>query len=273
VSDETIQNQHTAHAATAGDAYEPLTGRWSRQIAPAFVTWLDVAGGARWLDVGRGTGALIQAVLDTENPAEVIGVDPSSSFIAYARRQIPDPRVRYEVGDARDLPVASNQYNAVIAGLVLNHIAGPDLPAAVSEMVRAARGGGVVGAYVWDYGEGMEPRAQFWEAATTLDPSAAAHDERTRYAICRPDALQRLFERARLNAVETTAFEITARFESFDDYWNPFLAGYGIASTYLLGLAGNQRDALRNHLRQTLPLSNDGTVPLNIRAWGVQGVK
>lgn len=273
MSEETLQNHHAAQAATAGDAYEPLTGRWSRQVAPAFVTWLDVAGGARWLDVGCGTGALIQAILDSEKPSEVIGVDPSSSFIAYARRQITDPRVRYEVGDARDLPVASNQYNAVVAGLVLNHIDGADLPAAVSEMVRAARGGGVVGAYVWDYAGGMEPRARFWEAAIALDSTAAAHDERTRYPVCDPDTLRRLFERARMNAVETNGFDIIATFVSFDDYWAPFLAGYGIASEYLLALPDAHRETLRNHLQQTLPLSSDGTITLNIRAWGVQGVK
>jgi SAM-dependent methyltransferase len=267
-----MTNLQAAQSATAGEAYEPLTGRWSRQIAPAFVAWLDIAGGARWLDVGSGTGALIQAILDSEKPSEVIGVDPSSTFIAYARRQIADPRVRYEVGDARALPVASNQYNAVVAGLVLNHIAASDLPGAVSEMVRAARGGGVVGAYVWDYAEGMEPRVRFWEAATTLDPDAAALDERTRYAICDPNALRRLFERGRMSSVETRPFDIVARFASFDDYWNPFLAGYGIASRYLLGLPETRQRTLRDHLQQSLPVSPDGSITLNIRAWGVMGV-
>jgi ubiquinone/menaquinone biosynthesis C-methylase UbiE len=273
VSDKTKPNHLAAQAAAAGEAYEPLTGQWSRQIAPEFVSWLDVAGGARWLDVGCGTGALIQAILDSEKPAEVVGVDPSSTFIAYARRQIADARVRYEVGDARALPVASNQYNAVVAGLVLNHIAGPDLPGAVSEMVRAARSGGVVGAYVWDYAEGMEPRVRFWEAATALDPGAGEHDERVRYPICEPDALKRLFEGARMNGVETRAFDIPAWFSSFDDYWNPFLAGYGIASFYVLRLPEPKRDALRDRLRETLPASSDGSITLKIRAWGVLGVR
>ncbi len=258
---------------TRGEAYEPLTGRWSRQIAPEFVRWLGVAANSPWLDVGCGTGALIQAILDSKNPSEVIGVDPSSSFIAFARRQITDPRVRYEVGAAQDLPVASSQYSAVVAGLVLNKIPRPELPAAMREMTRSARQGGVVAAYVWDYADGMQMRSKFWEAATALDPSAAGHDERTRYPVCQPDPLRRVFELAKLHAVETTQFDITALFPSFDDYWQPFLAGYGISSAYLLGLPEDRREALRARLEQSLPTSADGSITLGIRAWGVQAVK
>ena len=81
-------NQNPTQLATAGEAYEPLTGRWSRLVAPRFLEWIDVSGQGRWLDVGCGTGALIQAILDAETPREVVGVDPSSAYIAYARRQI-----------------------------------------------------------------------------------------------------------------------------------------------------------------------------------------
>ena len=56
----------------SGDAYEPYVGRWSRLVAPVFLDWLAVPSGARWLDVGCGTGALTSAILDvceTEPPA------------------------------------------------------------------------------------------------------------------------------------------------------------------------------------------------------------
>ena len=176
--------QNPTQLATAGEAYEPLTGRWSRLVAPRFLESIDASANGRWLDVGCGTGALIQAILDVESPREVVGVDPSSAYIAYARRQIADQRVRYEVGDARSLPVASNQYDAVVSGLVINVLPPADQPNAVREMTRAARRGGMVASYVWDYAGGMGLRARFWEAAIALDPAAAAQDERTRYPIC-----------------------------------------------------------------------------------------
>lgn len=264
------QREDDAHAD--GEAYEPRTGRWSRLIAPQFIDWLDVPTGARWLDVGCGTGALIQAILESQRPAEIIGVDPHSSFIAYARRQISDERVRYEVGDARELPVPSNQFHGVVAGLVLNHIDPPSLPKALTEMRRTARRGGVVGAYVWDYAEGMGPRVVFWEAATALDPHAGKEDERTRFPLCQPVALERLFHRAGLVAVETRRFETEGRFASFDEFWEPHLAGFGIASTYLLSLPEEKQIALRERLRTTLPTAPDGSIVLPIQAWGVQGL-
>jgi ubiquinone/menaquinone biosynthesis C-methylase UbiE len=72
----------------AGDAYEPYVGRWSRAVAGELVAWLRAAdddarpgvpGGGAWLDVGCGTGALSQAVLEAADPALVVGVAPSGA--------------------------------------------------------------------------------------------------------------------------------------------------------------------------------------------------
>lgn len=267
-------NQNPTQLATAGEAYEPLTGRWSRMVAPRFLDWLDAGKNGRWLDVGCGTGALIQAVLDVEQPKEIVGVDPSSTYIAYARRQIEDARVRYEVGDARALPVASNQYDAVVSGLVINVLPAAGQLSAVREMLRAARRGGAVGAYVWDYAGGFAPRAKFWEAASAIDPDgAAAVDERTVYPICDPVRLLRLFQSAELNAVETGDIEFDAEFVDFDDYWTPFLAGYGPASRFLLGLPHEAQARLRERLRAELAPVESAAFRLPIRALTVRGVK
>lgn len=271
--ERTPVRQNPTQLATAGEAYEPLTGRWSRLVAPHFLERIDAGDNGRWLDVGCGTGALIQAILDIESPREVIGVDPSSTYIAYARRQIGDPRVRYEVGDARALPVASNQYDAVVSGLVINVLPASGQPGAVREMLRAARRGGVVGSYVWDYASPWAPRARFWEAATALDPGAAEFDERFRYPVCQPGELDRLFRSAGIHAVESFGIEIAAEFRDFDDYWTPFLAGYGPASGYLLSLPADAQDRLREALRNALVPEGPGGFTLPLRALGVQGVK
>lgn len=259
--------------ARSGEAYEPLTGRWSRLVAPQFLEWLDVQEQGRWLDIGCGTGALIQAILDSERPQEVVGVDPSADFIAFARREIGDDRVRYEVGDARDLPVASSQYDGVVSGLVLNALPVTGLRQAVAESVRAARRGGRVGAYVWDYAEGMEPRARFWEAATEVDGDALILDERSRYPMCQPDELMRIYQRGGLNAVQVREIVVEARFENFDDYWQPHLLGIGVPGRYVAAMPAEKRDALRQRLQETLPGHSDGSITLPTRAWVVKGVK
>src|SRR5262245_2813377 len=120
----------------AGDAYEAYVGRWSRAVAPEFVRWLGVPGGRRWLDVGCGTGALTAAVLAGADPVEVVGVDPSEGFLATARTRTGDPRARFEVGDARAVPLPDRSVDAVVSGLALNFV--PDPAAALAEFARVA---------------------------------------------------------------------------------------------------------------------------------------
>ena len=109
----------------AGDAYDRYVGRWSLAVAAEFVAWLGVPPGARWLDVGCGTGALAGTVLRLADPREVVGIDPSPGFADHARRRHPAERARFEVGDARSLPVEDASFDAVISGLVLNFVPEP----------------------------------------------------------------------------------------------------------------------------------------------------
>ena len=60
-----------------GAGYESYIGRWSRLVARQFLNWLDVPSGARWLDVGCGTGILSQTILDVASPQKVLGIDSS----------------------------------------------------------------------------------------------------------------------------------------------------------------------------------------------------
>ena len=96
----------------SGDAYEPYVGRWSRLIARQFIAWLRVPR-------------------------------------AFARHKVTNPRATFQVGDAQNLPVADNSFDATVAGLVINFV--PDQAKAVREMARATRSGGIIAAYVWDY--------------------------------------------------------------------------------------------------------------------------
>jgi SAM-dependent methyltransferase len=256
----------------SGDAYEPYVGRWSRLVARELLAWLGAPPGWRWLDVGCGTGALSQAILAFAAPAEVVGVDPSESFVTYAAARAADPRARFIVGDARALPVSPAAFDAAVAGLALNFV--PDPAVAVSEMTRAVRPGGVVGAYVWDYAGGMELMRRFWDAAVELDPAAGALDEGPRFAaICAPEALAGLFEAAGLRGVEARSIDVPTVFRDFDDYWLPFLGGQGPAPAYMTTLGGDRRDALRGRLRASLPVAPDGTIRLVARAWAVRGTR
>ncbi|MXP65171.1 SAM-dependent methyltransferase [Roseomonas sp. M0104] len=254
----------------SGEVYEGYVGRWSRRVAKEFLAWLGVPPGEDWLDLGCGTGALTEAILADHAPASVLGIDPSEGFLAHARHQVTDPRAAFRQGDAQALPVPDASFGAVVSGLVLNFV--PDPAKAVAEMRRAARPGGTLAAYVWDYADGMQMMRRFWDAAGALDPAARERDEALRSPLCRPDALRARFGGAGLRGVEVTAIEVPTVFHDFEDFWRPFLGGQAPAPGYCMSLDEEHRARLRERLRVTLPTEPDGRIRLAARAWAVRGV-
>ena len=253
----------------SGDPYERFIGRWSRLVAPEFLAWLGLARGLDWLDVGSGTGALSRTILDLAAPKSVTGVEPSSAFLEHARTHVVDPRVRFEAGDARSLPVEASSVDVAVAGLVLHFV--PEPARGAQEMMRATRAGGTVAAYVWDYADRMDLLKIFWSAASELDPAAQDLDEGPRFPLCKPEALAALFVEMGLADVETRAIDVPTVFRDFDDYWSPFLGGQGPAPGYAMALDEARRTALRERIRSKLPIAEDGSIALIARAWAVRG--
>ena len=157
------------------DAYEKYMGRWSRLVSRIFLDWLAVPASSQWLDVGSGTGALSQGIIDHCEPLSVRGFDPVEVFVERAASSVGDYRATFESYDGQTLPVESGKYDAVVAGLVLNLM--PDVDHGLAEMVRVTCPNGTVAAYVWDYGGKMEIMRRFWDVATALDPEASKFDE------------------------------------------------------------------------------------------------
>jgi SAM-dependent methyltransferase len=255
---------------SAGENYEPFIGRWSRLVAREFLPWLRAPDGGRWLDVGSGTGALTETILELCDPAAVVDVDPSAGFLGYARSRITDPRVSFEVAGAEQLPFPDDSFDAVVAALVLNFV--PDRTRALAELRRVARPGAVVGGYLWDYPEGgMQLLNRFWDAAVALEPAAAQFAEGSRFEVCAPGPLEALFTGAGLGEVSVAPIVVPTVFRDFDDYWDPFLLGQGPAPSYVATLGDEQRARLRDHLREELTPDGDGAIRLTARAWLVRG--
>jgi len=253
----------------AGATYEHFMGRWSRLLAPRFVSWLSVRPAAHWLDVGCGTGALADAICAGANPESVVACDPSGPFIEYARRRQTSPRVSFVMAGVGQLPTRPGGFDSVTSLLALNFFPRPE--AALDEMRRISAADGCVSACVWDYGGRMEFLRCFWDTARAMDPSAAELDEGRRFPVCRPDALQALFRDAGLAHIVSDSIEIQTRFSTFDEFWQPFLGGTGPAPSYVASLDVPQREALAARLERSLPREPDGGIPLMARAWVVRG--
>jgi len=254
----------------SADAYEPYVGRWSRLVARDFVGWIAAPSDRRWLDVGCGTGALSQTILERAAPRSLIGIDPSEGFVAHARRVIGDTRADFRVGDAQALPLENGAFDMVVSGLVMNFV--PDMAKAAAEMVRVTHPGGTVAVYVWDYAGDMQMMRRFWDAAVALNPAALDQDEGRRFPVCRPQPLAALLEGAGLANVEVRAIDVPTAFKDFADYWTPFLGGQAPAPGYCMSLSEDDRSALRETIRSALPFSADGSIRMIARAWAARGI-
>jgi trans-aconitate methyltransferase len=253
----------------ASDAYERYMGRWSRKVAAQFLDWLAVPQSARWIDIGCGTAVLAAAIVESHQPSSVVGIDTSATFLETARRELPDPRASFKQGDAQSLPLQDACADVVVSGLVLNFV--PDKEAAIAEMVRVSSPGGIVALYVWDYAGHMQIMRRFFDAATALDQSAREFDDGVKAPVCRPTPLRSLFERAGLTDIAVKAIDIPAAFDSFEDYWTPFLGGTGSAPKYCASLSESARERLRIKVQNCLPIGPDGEILLAARAWGIKG--
>jgi demethylmenaquinone methyltransferase / 2-methoxy-6-polyprenyl-1,4-benzoquinol methylase len=100
-----------------------------------------VGPGDRALDVATGTGDLAIALKRRVGPSgEVIGSDFSDQMLELARRKTSD--VKFEWGNALDLPYEDDSFAAVTAGFGARNFS--DLPAGLAEMARVTRPGGRV---------------------------------------------------------------------------------------------------------------------------------
>jgi hypothetical protein len=83
--------------------------------------------------------------------------------------------------------------------------------------------------------------------------------------------LAKLLADGGLKDVTVRPIDIPTAFESFDDYWTPFLGGTGSAPKYCASLSEEARERLREALRKRLPTGPDGEILLAVRAWAAKG--
>jgi len=253
----------------SGDPYDYYMGRWSKLVANQFVDWLLPKAGRKWLDVGCGTGALSEAIINRHHPETVVAIDQSEGFVRAAQQRLGSKAI-CKVGNALSLPldVASNDF--AVSGLVLNFI--PEPEKALAEMQRVTRKGGTVAVYIWDYAGKMEFLNRFWDVAMELNPGASDLHEGRRFPDANAERLMDAFKRVGFSKTETAPLEIATKFTDFDDYWKPFLGGQGPAPTYVSKLSDAERSHLREALAQALPVEKDGSISLTARAWAAKGI-
>ena len=251
---------------TDGEAYERMMGRWSRSAAATFLDWLEVPPGQRWLDVGCGTGAFTQTLLDICRPHEVRALDPSADQIAYARTTPAARKVDFQVGDAQALPYGDGEFDAAAMALVITFV--PDPAKALAELKRVVKPGGTIGTYVWDFlngGSPQQPLRAAIEAAGVVIQHSPGHEN------SRPQALERIFNVASLDGVATRMIEVDVTYPDFDTYWASQTALANTTVQYLRNMTAPEVETIKAHLRERLPKDQAGRITYKARASAAKG--
>jgi SAM-dependent methyltransferase len=252
------------------EGYERLMGRWSRRLAEPFIDFARIADGDRVIDIGAGTGSLALAIGARFQRCQIVGIEPVAAFVEYARAHSPGARIRFDVGDGRELHFPDRSFDKALALLVLHFVEEPRR--AVAEMRRVTRPGGTVAACGWEFSEGMTMSRLFWDTVVELDPEAEPQHSR-HAALGRQGEHAALWRDCGLLDVEERALVISMDFSDFDDFWSPYLAGATPTSTYVAGLPADRRRTLEERLRERLLKGGpDRPFSLDARAWAVRGV-
>lgn len=262
------------YAANDATAYERSMGRWSRRLAGPFLDFAAIGAVAKVLDVGCGTGSLAFAFAEAVPGARIVGIDHSQAYVDQARSKACDGRrLTFEQGDAAALPYEDHAFDAALSLLVLNFV--PDAERAASEMVRVTRTGGVVAACVWDFRGGLTFLRVFADTVATLDPGGEAfRAKQFSGPFTGPGEFAMAWKSLRLEEVGQTALTIRMEFQSFADYWDPWLGGQGTVGAYVTGLSDAKRRLIEHHLRLAyLAGGEDGPRSFAATAWAVRGVK
>jgi len=192
-------------AAALADEYsdkaDAYVRHWSPVIGPMALPLLDALplSRAEWiLDLGTGTGALLDSLSVRAPAARILAVDRAFGMLRLA----PAARCRYfAVMDAQAVAARSVSIDVATLVFMLFHI--PDPIAALTEVRRTLRPNGVVGIVTWGNDEGA-PGMAIWKEE--LDALGAAPDPRDpsvmqQQRMNTADKLQALLRAARFSDV------------------------------------------------------------------------
>jgi ubiquinone/menaquinone biosynthesis C-methylase UbiE len=149
----------------------------ARLIAEVDANYRPVQGGAmRLLDVGAGTGTLAIAAARRWPEAHIVASDAAAGMMGFAQGRAEEEgvlsggRLTFAVGSADELPFPNASFDVCVSSFVLQLV--EDRLAALSEIRRVLRPGGLLAYVTWLDRESREPFAageEFDEAVYELD--------------------------------------------------------------------------------------------------------
>ena len=133
-----VQARYDADA----DAYVTWWAPVLRRAMDTVLSAVDWAGVETALEVGCGTGGVLDGMAALAPDALTVGVDATFGMLSYA------PRAHVLLqGDVQRLPLQDSTFDVAVTGFMLQHVTRPDV--AFSELARVVRPGGRLGIAAW----------------------------------------------------------------------------------------------------------------------------
>lgn len=250
-----------------GGAYERMMGTWSRAAGEIFLDWLAPPRGLRWVDVGCGSGAFTELLVERCAPAQVEGVDPSEAQLSFARKRLAGQIAGFRQGDALALPFSESRFDAAVMALVIFFVQNP--AAGVVEMARVVCPGGIISAYVWDMNGGGHP-LELMHAE--MNAMGCAPPLPPRSDVTNLDVLCRLWREAALGEIEASQIAVQRTFTDFEDYWTTSTLAATVSQT-IAAMDPTDVKHLKARMHERLPADRAGHITCSARANAIRGTR
>lgn len=177
--DETIRDVQSSYDRVAADYVARISGELAhkpldRQLLDTFAAQVRVLGPA--CDLGCGPGHVTRYL--QERGVTITGFDLSPSMVESARRL--NPTIEFSQGDLRALPFADGELGSIVAFYSLIHFPRADVVAALVEMKRVLRPGGLL-LLAFHLGEDVLHLDEWWGRPVSIDFVFFRLDEMTNF--------------------------------------------------------------------------------------------
>ncbi len=224
-------------------------------LADVLCEAVDLRPGAKVLDVATGTGHV--ALAAARRFCTVTGTDYVPALLDDARRRAEAEAlpVRFEEGDAENLPCADDDYDYVLSAI--GTMFAPDHKRTAGELARVCKPGGVIGTVNWT------PTGFVGEMLKTVCAHVAPPPGVQPPTLWGTEAHQRELFGDHASRLSCTTGTITQRFLSPTHYADFFIENYGPTLKAAEALDDEGREAFRRDLIALSERSNrakDGTL-------------
>jgi ubiquinone/menaquinone biosynthesis C-methylase UbiE len=213
---EMNENQSGQITNNAAETYEEflvpaLFQEWAERVADA----AQIENGQHVLDVACGTGVLARsAARRVGTKGSVTGLDVNQGMLAVAERKA--PQIQWKQGRAESLPFDKDSFDVVVSQFGLMFF--EDRSAAIHEISRVLLPDGNLAVAVWDKLENTPGFAALVGLLERLFGTQTAEALATPFSLGNMETLLPLFRDSKLENVQITTMEGTARFSSISSW-------------------------------------------------------